>query len=180
MQTYLVFNICHADGSRETLTVDSERALVGSGAHCEIRLPAEEVESEHLAIRVYEGSLHAEAKSVRPPPSIDGKPFTRADIPAGASIRIGHVELIVSITTDANKVVRAGASKVSPAVYVMLVVAACAVGFAIFKSRRVDSDPKPPAQLPELWAKDEHTCPQRAAEPAAQLGLELGALADSK
>ena len=41
----LEFRIRHPDGRSEELVVDSDRVLIGSGAHCEIRLPAAEAAS---------------------------------------------------------------------------------------------------------------------------------------
>ena len=37
----LRFRVQHADGHSEQYVVDAERALVGSAAHCEVRLPPE-------------------------------------------------------------------------------------------------------------------------------------------
>jgi hypothetical protein len=48
--TSLLVGISYPNGRREELTVDSESALIGSGAHCEVRLPAEHAAVEHLFI----------------------------------------------------------------------------------------------------------------------------------
>ena len=49
--TGLQFQIQQGEGTiPESLVVDSDRVLIGSGAHCEIRLPGDQVAAEHVLI----------------------------------------------------------------------------------------------------------------------------------
>ena len=45
-------------GQIEQLSIESERVLIGSGAHCEIRLPLAEARVEHVLIELGPAGVH--------------------------------------------------------------------------------------------------------------------------
>ena len=65
----LRFQIRNADGQLEQLVVEAERALVGSGAHCEIRLPVDQARVEHVLIELGPAGIFARALSFEPSPT---------------------------------------------------------------------------------------------------------------
>jgi len=66
-QTGLRFTLRWPDGRTEILVVDAERALIGSAAHCEVRLPAGAVQPEHLDVVLSGGSIHVAARAIAAP-----------------------------------------------------------------------------------------------------------------
>jgi hypothetical protein len=62
----LRFDIRHADGRAESLLLDADRVLIGSGAHCEIRLPLDQAAVEHVLIEAPGGIVRAQARAFEP------------------------------------------------------------------------------------------------------------------
>ena len=54
------FDIRHANGQRESAVVEAERAVIGSAAHCDVRLPMDQAAFEHIVVEVVAGKLRAE------------------------------------------------------------------------------------------------------------------------
>ena len=50
--TGLSFRVQLPEGGPQQLLVDSDRVLIGSGAHCEIRLPIDQARVEHVLIEL--------------------------------------------------------------------------------------------------------------------------------
>src|SRR3954468_1646496 len=88
-------NVRFSDGSRQELSVDAERALIGSGAHCEIRLPTEDSAVEQLLISMSGGILIGEVRHLERPVLVNGVPFMEGRLPPGALVRIGSVDLAI-------------------------------------------------------------------------------------
>ena len=65
-------------GQVEQLSIESERVLIGSGAHCEIRLPLAEARVEHVLVELGPAGVFARALNFEPPPTINNVPFTQA------------------------------------------------------------------------------------------------------
>ena len=51
----LRFLVRYPDGRGEELTIEADRVLIGSGAHCEIRLPVDQAAMEHVLVRASSG-----------------------------------------------------------------------------------------------------------------------------
>ena len=96
----LRFQIQHSNGREEQVTVEAERALIGSGAHCEIRLPIDQAAVEHILIQVGAGGVFAQALNFEPSPTIGGVAFTQAPLPADVVLGVNQTQMLVSITGD--------------------------------------------------------------------------------
>jgi hypothetical protein len=94
-QVGLQFKVRYPDGRSEQLTVDAERALIGSAAHCEVRLPKESAAPEHVEVFASEGRVHLAARNRESPPMLDGVPFTGGPWPTGRVLSIGATRLTV-------------------------------------------------------------------------------------
>src|SRR5215472_11141250 len=81
------------DGRAEQLVVDSEALLVGSGAHCEVRIAPEHASAEHLKLSIVGDSVHAEARSFQPHPTIDGAEFVRTPVSPESVLGVGPVQI---------------------------------------------------------------------------------------
>ena len=94
--TVLRFDIRHPDGRTEALVVEGERILIGHGAHCEIRLPLDRAALEHIVIEAPGGVVRAEARAYEPPATINGVPFTEAQLAPDSVLSVGGVEMRVA------------------------------------------------------------------------------------
>src|SRR5689334_24716622 len=91
----LKFQTRYPTGQVEQLSIESERVLIGSGAHCEIRLPIDQARVEHILLEVVPQGLFVRALSFEPPPTINNVPFTQAPLAAGAVLGVGAVQVFV-------------------------------------------------------------------------------------
>src|SRR5688572_27795275 len=109
----------------ERLLVDSDRVLIGSGAHCEIRLPPEHASVEHVLVMSAPGGLCCQARSLSPPPTMNGAAFTEAPLVANAIVGIGSVKITASVAHIGENVqaIKKKQQAISPMTYVLVLVA---------------------------------------------------------
>ena len=146
--------------------MDAERVLVGSGAHCEIRLPHGVVAVEQLSIETRAGGVFAEARSLDPMPQLNGSPFTQGRLLPDAVLGIGPFSLevrLVEVERGATAK-KEQSEKTSPVIY-----AAALLGFPLCLYIILHKPPEAPLRMPTkppaLWAANAPACPQ--TDPAA-------------
>jgi hypothetical protein len=83
-------------GRKQKLVVDSLTAKVGSGAHCEVRLPADEAAVEQLQLWLRADGVYGEARALDPASSLGGAAFVRGRLWPESVLHIGRVELRVA------------------------------------------------------------------------------------
>jgi len=176
----LRFQIQHANGRQEQVTVEAERALIGSGAHCEIRLPVDQAAVEHILVQVGAGGVFVQALSFEPPPTIGGVPFTQAPLPADAILGVNQTQMLVSIAGDA---VGAGSSKekkgqTNPMLIIAAMAGACLLAW-MFLSGEDDQRRVEPQEFPKLWDQSTPTC-DKTANDALAFAQEKRVVAESK
>ncbi|MET0792852.1 MAG: hypothetical protein ABW061_15130 [Polyangiaceae bacterium] len=175
------FVVTHPNGRREELAVDAERVLVGTGAHCEIRLPQGLAALEQLAIEPRAGGVFAEARALDPMPTLNGTPFTQGRLLPDAVIGIGPLSLQVELLELERGATARKESKerTSPAIY-----AAALLGFPlcfyILLHKRPETALRMPTKPPVLWAASPSTCPQVEAAPALAFAEQQLGAAESK
>lgn len=176
----LRFQIQHANGRQEQVTVEAERALIGSGAHCEIRLPVDQAAVEHILVQVGAGGVFVQALSFEPPPTIGGVPFTQAPLPADAVLGVNQTQMLVAVS---GEVVggAAGAKKkgkTNPMVLFGGMLGACILAWMFLKGddnqARVE-----PQQYPKLFDQTAPTC-DKSASNALAYAAEKRVVAESK
>ena len=179
--TTLRFQIQHANGRQEQVTVEAERALIGSGAHCEIRLPIDQAAVEHILIQVGAGGVFAQALSFEPAPTIGGVPFTQAPLPPDVVLGVNQTQMLVSITSDAiagGGIGRKEKGKTNPMLIIAAMAGACLVAWMFLGGdddvRRVE-----PQEYPKLWDQGAATC-DKGPNEAAAFAMEKRVVADSK
>lgn len=179
----LEFRIRHPDGRTEQLVVDSDRVLIGSGAHCEIRLPATEAAIEHVLVTFLGGGVFATARALSPPPTINGSPFTQAPLLAESMLGVGQVQMtigVVEVTENAN-VIKKKQESTSPMTYLLAAIAVPLSLYIILDDPPNDATTKDrPKEVPSLWASAAPACPQRAADQALALARDKRVLAEGK
>jgi hypothetical protein len=98
--TVLKVQITSAAGRRQELLVDADHALIGSGAHCEVRLPAEDAASEQLEVRVAPGGVFGRVRSLARPVLVDGVPFVEGRLLPESTLSIGSARLTLTPSTS--------------------------------------------------------------------------------
>jgi len=178
----LKFDIRHPDGRVEELKIESERAMIGSGAHCEIRMPIDQSAVEHVSVQLSPAGIFAEARSFQPPPTINGSPFTRTQVMPGSVLGVGYVQIYVT----AIEIASGGGEgqkkeqKTSPMTLLLALIVMPLALYVIFQDQPGEGDAASPREAPELWGPPGGTCSQQAREAALAKGWETFAKAASK
>jgi hypothetical protein len=162
------------------VTVEAERALIGSGAHCEIRLPIDQAAVEHILIQVGAGGVFAQALSFEPPPTISNVPFTQAPLPADVVLGVNQTQMLVSLSGDA---VGAGGGpktkgKTNPMMILAAMVGACLVAW-MYLSGDDNQTRVEPQDYPKLWDQTMTTC-DKSGNDALAFAQEKRVVAESK
>jgi hypothetical protein len=169
-------------GQIEQLSIESERVLIGSGAHCEIRLPLAEARVEHVLVELGPAGVFARALSFEPPPTINNVPFTQAPLPPGALLGVSGTQIYIEILEGAA----AGAAqqlkkKSNPIILIALLLMLPGAGLLFFGDDEALRGPEPPRpQPPELWLPATGQCPQPDRAAALGFARERMAIADAK
>lgn len=171
-------------GQVEQLSIESERVLIGSGAHCEIRLPLAEARVEHVMIELGPAGVFARALSFEPPPTINNVPFTQAPLPPGSVLGITGTQIYVEVS-DPNPNQAGLASnekKRSPVMLIALLLVLPAGAYLLMGDGEVatsKSEQRPPP--PELWGPPSPNCPHmRDRTEALSYARDRMAAADAK
>lgn len=176
----LRFQIQHANGRQEQVTVEAERALIGSGAHCEIRLPIDQAAVEHILIQVGAGGVFAQALSFEPAPTIGGVPFTQAPLPPDVVLGVNQTQMLVSIVGDA--IGAGGPAKPRGKTNPMLILAAMAGASLVawmYLAGDDDVQRVEPQEYPKLWDQAAATC-EKSGNEALAFAREKSVIAESK
>jgi hypothetical protein len=175
----LRFQIQHSNGRQEQVMVEAERALIGSGAHCEIRLPIDQAAVEHILIQVGAGGVFAQALNFEPSPTIGGVPFTQAPLPADVVLGVNATQMLVSIAGD---VVGVGGAKPKGKTNPMLLLAAMAgVSVVAWMYLSEDDDQRrvEPQEYPKLWDQGAAVC-EKSPNDALAFANEKRIVAEAK
>ena len=167
----LKFLLHDAEGRVSELRVDSELARVGSGAHCEVRLPKDQAAVEQLRIEVRAGAVFAEARSLVPVTLLNGLPFTQGKVLPDSTLQIGNLQLRVTTVNAGGEQRKRPAHEASRS---KAVYAAGAIGFPLGLWALFATAPPAAAELtavpaPSLFANAETTCSESAEGPARAL-----------
>ncbi len=176
------FDIRHPSGHRESAVVESERALIGSASHCDVRLPVDQAAYEHVLIEVIGGTLRAEAKVDKPPATVRDMPLTQSVLTPNDVLGIGQVRIFVTFVADAAEGAGASASKKkesSPVVQLGLIAAFGAAMYLLLAESEAPIVP-PPTQDMELFKAVERTCPQSNPVKATALAEDQLSAAEGK
>jgi hypothetical protein len=179
----LRFQIRYPTGQVEQINIEHERALIGSGAHCDIRLPLDQAAVEHVLIEVgANGNVFARALSFEPPPTMNNIPFTQAPLPAETLLGVGMVQIYVQAADLAGAGIQAQQKKggASPMTVIAFLLMIPAAGYLFFVDPPAETAAVKPPKEPELWAAPVTVCPQPGGEQALALAREKRAVADAK
>ncbi len=178
----LKFLVRYPDGRSEDFTIDADRVLIGSGAHCEIRLSVDQAALEHVAVSMGPTSALAEARAFEPPPTINGSPFQRSQLMPDAILGIGQTQMTVAVIEVASKegLVEKKKEKTSPMTYVLAIVAVPLSLYVILSNAGSGNNAPMPKEVPELWGPPIVSCPQSGREQALAMAHDKRILALSR
>ncbi len=179
----LRFEIRYADGRKEVAMVDGERALIGNGAHCDIRLPLDHAAYEHVAVEVVGGTVRVESKAVEPPATVNGMPFTNIPMTSDVPLRIGSTRIFIALgegVFDGAIVTKVKSEKTSPLMKLLgLAVLGGGIWFAVTTPESQESVDAPTV-MPELFLPRPTACPQDSADQALSFAQEKFDIAQGK
>lgn len=159
-----------------TLDVDLERLLIGSGAHCDIRLPLEAAAYEHVVIVQEDAAIVARVVAAQGTALFDGEVRREHPLVAGTKIRIDKTEILVRDVRSREKVERKK-SRLRP--ILASVLAGLTITAALLVFEDASAEPSQPApKMPSPFSKATATCPEKQA--ALALARQKLALARSK
>jgi hypothetical protein len=162
------FSVTHTNGRIEELLTESAQVLVGSGAHCEIRLPIDQARVEHVLIQSTPAGLRAIARAFDPPPRLDGAEFTQAPILGRAVLAIGEtkIEVSPSMSEAARRTTPRAQVSRNPRVYAYLVLGAAGVVTMLAARGKGNDRAAEPFATPALWGARVDHCPQAVPDQA--------------
>lgn len=176
-------DIRYPDGQRESAVVEGDRALVGSGAHCDVRLPVDQAAYEHVLLEVVGTTLRAEAKVDQPPATINGMPLAVCTLDADSVLGLGRVRLFVSYVPDVLDGHSGSAKKKpgegNPVVQLGLIAFFVAAAYLLLNRGETSIAP-PPEDSPKLFSHETPKCPRSNGTQAAAFAEEQVALANSR
>ena len=177
----LKFDIRHPDGRAEELRIEGDRALIGSGGHCEIRLGVDQSALEHILVTVTPGGLMAEARSFQPPATVNGAPFTRTQLVPGAILGVGYTQIAVTALEGVGQAAGTQQEKKrNPATIAMALIVMPLALYVIFEEPEDEGVLAAPEKPPTLWSEEPNTCPQAGGPQALAVGRDKLGIARSK
>jgi hypothetical protein len=173
----------HRHGKVEVLEVQADRALVGSGAHCDVRLLPDEAAVEQLIIEARDEQIFVKVCSFEPPSLLNGAPFVEARLSADALIEMGQVALRAGRTalTESHKPRAKPGSETHPMVQALALVGLVfGFYFVLNHEPALDSALDNVVSPPALFAQQPGECAQNEQEAARALAEESAIDAENK
>ncbi|WP_394822895.1 hypothetical protein [Pendulispora albinea] len=173
----LRFQIRQPSGQIDQLFIESERVLIGSGAHCEIRLPLDQAAVEHALVQMGPAGVFVQALSFNPPPTVNGIPFTQGPLAAEAVLGVGQFQINVTRAEGAAAQQAVGGAQpkkkggASPVSLLALIGLAGGGYMMFFMDAKSDLD-MTQYKAPELWGAPVAQCSQPAPDRAGAFALE--------
>jgi hypothetical protein len=120
------------------VVVESGSALIGSGGHCDVRLPPDHIAVEQLFLEIQPGGLFAEARARVPQVSVDGVPFQRGRVLPDRDFKIGPIKIHAELTqTKAQTKVE---QRVRPRLLVLVALVVPVAAFMALTPQSAEAD----------------------------------------
>lgn len=178
----LKFYVRYPDGRQEEYPIDTDRALIGSGAHCEIRLPPEAAQVEHVSIQASASGIYAQTLAFDPPPLVGGVQFTQGTLMPDTPLILGGIEILVSAVDLApqTRIARTKQEKTSPLTLAVGALMLPLLAFVLLFDDETTGVGESPKKVPPLWGDPVKTCPQTGSAQALAVAQERYAIAETK
>jgi len=171
----LEISVRHANGTRQTLTVDSATALIGSGSHCEVRLPPEDAAVEQLRISSDAAGIFGQVRSLERSVTLNGVPFVEGRLLPGSVLCVGRVELTVAVieTLVARGQTKQKKDSSSSAIYALAILGFPLGFYLVLSHHDPDSALPNEVQPPPLFAAaSAMQCPETEHDAALAVATE--------
>jgi hypothetical protein len=169
------------NGLEEELSAQCEKVVIGSGAHCEVRLPVELAAVEHVELTITNGRIYARARSFEPAPTIGGSPFVQGFVEQGVEIGIGPLRIIASLAEGMGPTTAQKAASESKNVRTVVMIAIALLLLVVAgQATKRNGVPTPPGVAPPLWATAPAVCPQSSPPQAFAFAEERRRIAEGK
>jgi hypothetical protein len=169
-------------GGEDSLVVQCDRLVIGSGAHCEVRLPADACAVEHVELTLDAGRVYARARAFEPPPTIGGSPFVQGFVDPGVEIGIGALRILAGPAEGGGPAAAGDAAKKKGSTLRLAMLGGVGVLLLALLNQQVEGAAKAasPAVAPPLWGAPVAACPQAAPAQAQALAEEKMHVAQGK
>jgi hypothetical protein len=174
LELVLDINIARPDGRAEHLVIRHARVLVGSGAHCDIRIDGPAASREHLELELQGDKLLGRALCHAPPPLVQGVPLVAGALESGTQITVSGTRITVRLVREKGREVRSPLRRILASFAIALV--ACVLPVVVYAALRPvdDSVLGPPPQPVALWAGGPVTsCRFDAPDQALHLAKQM-------
>jgi hypothetical protein len=177
----LRFQIRLPTGQIDQLNIESERVLIGSGAHCEIRLPLDQAAVEHVLIELGPAGVFARALNFQPSPTINNVPFMQSPLPQDAVLGVNQTQIAVAVADSAGLGGQTQQKKqgTSPVMLIGLALIVPAIGYLFFAPDEGGGGVPMKKDAPPLWAGPVTACPVGGVQGISR-ARERMAIADAK
>jgi hypothetical protein len=165
----------------ERLVVPGGRILIGSGAHCDIRVDGTGCAREHVELELEGEHVVARARHHSPPPMLNGQPLVATKLDPDAQIAVCGTRITVNVVRDTSgTTAKSPARKFATTLAVALtaVVLPLAVYVALMPNDDDAIGPAPKAVA--LWEQPVVTCKVEAPDQALHLARDLRAAGEAK
>jgi hypothetical protein len=169
----LKFHVRWPTGRVEVLLVDAPSALIGTAAHCEVRLPTEGGAHEHVEVLATNGAVHLSTRSESAPALLDGHPFVAGPWPPGSVLTIGETQMSVE-TVD----LRPNVKRRSPFL-ALLPIPPVVVAALVFAQSGAAAEAQIPA-APALFDAPIASCPNPPSPTLAAYAAERARIGYAK
>ncbi|HTU63416.1 MAG TPA: FHA domain-containing protein, partial [Polyangiales bacterium] len=95
-------------GKFSTFEASTGTMLIGSGSHCDVRLPPEEAASEQLLIELRGERVYVRALTQDGALRVDNARFEEGELASGAQLSLGELQLRVSVRTQQKRTTKTG------------------------------------------------------------------------
>jgi hypothetical protein len=171
--------VLRPDGTREELTIQASRVLVGAGAHCDVRISGTGAGHEHLVLDLVGREIHAQAKHFAPPPYCEQNPLLNANLGQTAEIAVVGTRIRVSAVPSVSREAKGKAKRMATSAFLALVVTALpGLVYAALRERGDEPIGAPPSEVTSLFDEQPAACPTAAPDQANASATTLRAIGE--
>jgi hypothetical protein len=161
----------------ETMELDAERILIGSGAHCDIRLPMDVAAFEHVIVTPEDGMMVARSVRGEATVRLNGEPLYENVLPENGVIEFDGGVKITFRSSEASSVRRKGAA-LSPLSIISLLL--LPVVLLMFYQSEAKATLAPPAKVPDPLNAPVTVCSASHPQQALALAEQKEEIAQAK
>ncbi|MBX3199844.1 MAG: hypothetical protein KF894_17035 [Labilithrix sp.] len=171
----LRFDIEHPGGRRERAVVQGARVVIGSGAHCDVRLGPDQAAFEHVAVEMLPDGTRV-TRLAKEAATLDGHALTVATLGPFGTLIVGQTAVRIERASVEGTVVK---STLGPGVFLKgALLAALAGAIFVVSNMPEEGVGRAPAELPEVFSSEAVACTRTDPGEAGVFAGDTLAIAD--